>query len=483
MSAKQAETSAAISPPPLRRPPRAGSPRLGRLLLPLLACAGSVRAQNTPSPAAGDDLALSWKGLTLYGNVDVGLQYQTHGAAPSDYIAYSTEPVVQKNSRGSVTALVSSPLSWSRIGLAGREPLVGDWSGVFRLETYFNPTSGELSDGLKSLTVNNGRALSAQGANLDSSVAGQAFGGAAFVGVESRAWGTLTFGRHQTLLADGIVRYDPMEDGQDSAHAFSLLGGSRTAAGGGTTEDTRLDHTLKYALHHEWLRLGALYQFAGSSGTANTALQGQIGASLGDAAVDVFYARKYDAISASALTSTQLATLNPAYSVSNAVAATVSDNTSYALMARYDLRAVRLYAGYERINFANPGTALAAGFVDIGGYVLAFVNDKAYGNERVLQVFWGGAKWAVRSDLYLAAAYYGYHQNSYASGAAAGCASTANSACSGRENALGLLADYRLSEHFDTYLGTLWSAVADGLANGYLNRAVLTTTTGIRFKF
>jgi predicted porin len=454
-----------------------------RVVLLLLAGAGTAWAQNNPNPSADDDVALSWRGLTLYGNVDLGLQYQTHGAPASDYIAYSTEPVVQKNSNGSVTALVSSPLSWSRIGLAGREPLLGEWSGVFRLETYFNPTSGDLSDGLKSLTVNNGRSLVSQSANLDSSVAGQAFGGAAFVGVSSPTYGTLTFGRHQTVLADGIVKYDPMEDAQDSAHAFSLLGGSRTAAGGGTTEDTRLDHSLKYAVRYDWLRVGALYQFSNSSGSANTAVQAQLGASLAGASLDAYYAKKRDAISASALTSAEVTTLAPVYSVSNSLAATVSDNTSYALLGLYDWSVVRVYAGYERISFANPNTPLANGFLDIGGYVLAYVNNKAYSSERVLQVFWGGAKWFVTPDFYLAAAYYGYKQNSYATGADAGCSSTANSACSGTENAVGLLGDYRFSRRFDGYLGTLWTGVRDGLASGYLNSSTLTTTVGIRFKF
>src|SRR5579872_3545312 len=261
------------------------------------AAAGTAQAQSSTATASEGD-SLSWKGVTLYGVVDVGLQYQTHGAPASDFVSYSTEPVIQKNSNGSVTALTSSPLSWSRIGISGNEPLAEDWSAVFRLETYFNPTSGNLSDGLKSLTLNNGRSLTAQTANLDSSVAGQIFGGAAYAGVASPRFGTLTFGRQQTVLADGIVKYDAIEDGQNSGHAFSLLGGSRTAAGGGTTEDTRLDHSLKYTANPGWLHLGALYQLSGANGSANTALQAQIGARVAGASVDAFYAKKFDAISA-----------------------------------------------------------------------------------------------------------------------------------------------------------------------------------------
>ena len=445
-----------------------------------IASGSAAQADQADSDKAG---SLTWKGLTFYGVVDIGLQYQTHGAPASDYIAYTTEPVIQKNSTNSVTALTSSPLSWSRLGLSGNEPLVGDWASVFRLETYFNPTSGDLSDGLKSLTLNNGRALTSQSANLDSSVARELFGGGAYTGVSSPTFGTFTFGRQLTLLAQGIVNYDPIEDGQDSGHAFSLIGGSRTAAGGGTTEDARLDHSLKYTLVHDWLHGGALYQFGDGSGSANSAVQAQLGASAAGLSIDGYYAKKYDAISASALRAAQIAGLSPDYSVGNSVAATVSDNTAWALLGSYDLGPLKLFGGYERIDFANPRNPLAAGFVDIGGYVLASVNNTAYDNEKVLQVYWGGLKWHVTPDFYLAASYYGYRQNSYATGANAVCSTTVNAACSGTESAAGVLADYSLSQHFDTYVGSLWTEVNDGLASGYLNTSTVTTTVGFRVRF
>jgi predicted porin len=440
-------------------------------------------AEGDPNAAPSDNTSLTWKGITLYGVVDVGLQYQTHGVPASDYVAYSTEPVVQKNSNGSVTALVSSPLSWSRIGLSGKEPLVGDWSGVFRLETYFNPTTGDLSDGLKSLTLNNGRANSVQTTNLDSSVAGEIFGGGAYVGLNSPTGGTLTFGRQLTLLAQGIVDYDPVEDGQDSAHGFSLLGGSRTAAGGGTTEDTRLDHSIKYGNQVGWIKLAALYQFSGASGDVNTAIQGQLGIEIEGANIDAYFARKYDAISASALSSARLKALAPSYSASNAVAATVSDNTAFAIMGRYRAGPVKFYTGYEHISFANPNTPLADGYVDIGGYVLAEISNTAYPIEKTLQVYWAGAKWQATSRLYVAGSYYGYHQNSYVTGAFAGCSSTAASGCSGTETGIGVIGAYTLSQRFETYLGSVWTHVADGLASGYLYDATVTSTVGVRLKF
>ena len=85
------------------------------------------------------------------------MQDQSHGAPINDYFVAGSAEIVQKNSNHSVTGITPSNLSQSRIGLQGAEPLVGDWSGVFKLETFFNPQSGNISDALKSLAQNNGR--------------------------------------------------------------------------------------------------------------------------------------------------------------------------------------------------------------------------------------------------------------------------------------------------------------------------------------
>src|SRR5258706_10301040 len=118
----------------------------------VLAACGCAAAQaqsaSTPAPKAPDS-SLTWNGITLYGIVDVGLQYQTHGVPASDYFPAGTESIIQKNSNGSITAVTPSNLSQSRIGLSGNEPLTGDWSGVFRLESFFNPLLCHLSGSLK----------------------------------------------------------------------------------------------------------------------------------------------------------------------------------------------------------------------------------------------------------------------------------------------------------------------------------------------
>jgi predicted porin len=429
----------------------------------------------------GDD-ALTYHGVTLYGIVDVGLQCESHGAPFSDYFPGGSADIVQKNSNHSACGVTPSNLSQSRVGLTGNEPLVGDWSGVFKLETFFNPQSGDLSDALKSLVQNNGRSLQTQTTNLDSSVAGQIFQ-QSYVGLSSKTFGTITFGRQNTLLADAISKYDP----QSASQAFSLIGLSGTTAGGGDTQDRRLDSSVKYLLVSNGVHFGAQYKFNDATGSANTAVQLQVGGEYEGLSVDGYYSKIKDAVSAAALSATQvttLPTLPGGFSISNSLAATISDNTAFTLGASYNMAGVAtLFAAYEHIRYANPSTPIEAGFDDIGGYKIAFPNNTAFPNDKILQVFWAGAKYAVDPSVDLIAAYYGYKQNSYAAGADAGCSSTVSGACSGNLNAVSFSAVYKAAKRFDLYAGIMYTGVKNGLANGYLNKNDFDPTIGFRFKF
>ena len=193
-----------------------GSLLTGTLLATAVLAAGSAAAQ-TAAPASAADQSLTWHGITLYGIVDVDLQYENHGAPFSNYFISGGSDIVQKNSNLAVSGVTSNGMSQSRVGLQGKEPLnFLDWSAVFKVETYFNPASGQITDALKSVAQNNGRALNQQSTNIDSSIAGQPFE-QAFVGISSPTWGTITFGRQQTTLADLIAKYDP----QQTSYAFS----------------------------------------------------------------------------------------------------------------------------------------------------------------------------------------------------------------------------------------------------------------------
>src|SRR5271169_4290439 len=366
------------------------------LLLSALAAAVPARAQQKTGPGVTGDDSLTWHAITLYGVIDVGLQYDTHSAPFTPYRPAASGNIVRQNGRQSATGLTPSNMGQSRVGLQGIEPLNEDWSAVFQVETFFNPQSGAIADSLKSLAVNNGRTLAAQSIGADGSSAGQAFQ-TAYVGLKSARFGTLTFGRQVTLLSEGAIKYDP----NYNATAFGLLGASNTYSGGGSSEDNRLDSTLKYAIGFDGLvHVAALYKFNGSNGAANTAVQADLGGEYAGVSLDAYYSKVNSAITATSLTALQVAAL-PAlgYSASNSLAATISDNTTYSFMAAYKFDPFKFFAGYIHMKYSNPNNPLSAGFNDIGDYVLAFVTNTAYNNSKTVQVYWTGVRHTVIRNL------------------------------------------------------------------------------------
>src|SRR4029077_16507635 len=111
----------------------------------MLACAAAravpaVAPQKTGPGITGDE-SLTWHGITLYGVIDIGLQYDTHSAPFTPYRPSASGNIVRQNSRPAATRLTGSNMGQSRVGLQGIEPLNHDWSAVFQVETFFNPQS------------------------------------------------------------------------------------------------------------------------------------------------------------------------------------------------------------------------------------------------------------------------------------------------------------------------------------------------------
>lgn len=414
--------------------------------------------------------SLTWHGITLYGTIDIGIAYLTHGAPLSQTYSGSLPFFIQRYSNHPITSIASNGLSQSKVGLSGVEPIIDGLSGVFKLETGFNPHSGRLSDGPGSLVANNGVPLNRQVTASDSSRAGQAFQGGAYAGLSSRTYGTLTFGRQNSPMADNLSKYDP----QAQSSAFSPIGFSGVSGGLGDTEDKALDNVAKYVVAYGPGRIALMYQFGSSGAVPEGGEEFDIGADVGGFSVDALYGRIHGAVSVASLTAAQNA-LAP-----GTLAATVSDNSGYSVQASYTMQPVKFYAGYERITYENPAHPIANGTTDIGGYVLSTVNNTAYTIHKILQIGWTGVRYTITPRFDIAIAYYWYDQNSYA---ANHCSNTSAASCSGRLNYASLVSDYRLTRRFDVYAGINYSSVTDGLASGFLNNTDWAPMIGVRFNF
>jgi predicted porin len=429
------------------------------------------------------DCALAYYGITVYGTIDIGGGYETHGTPFNQNIITGVEELVQKNSNRPLWLLTPGGLSQSNIGIKGNETITPGLNFLFDLNFGFDPYSMTAANGPKSILDNNGVPLASQSSNADSSRAGQFYNAVGYAGLTSSTYGTLTVGRQNSLELDGVNAYDPM----GGSYAFSVIGWQGTAVGGGDTEDARISTAVKYRLNvgDDWFRVGAMAQVGGYE--QNNATRGEYGAQLGKdfdfgvsgkLSVDGIFTYDKGAVKAASL-----AAGSAAFAVApDTLAATISDDTSGMLLAKYTYQQLKLFAGYEFISFANPSSPLTSDFTNIAGIPVLFSNISQTGfvHDEHLQIMWTGARYAFTSTLDGGVAYYHYDQNSFGK---TFCADNSASTCAGTLDAVSVNVDWKFAKKFDVYAGMMFSQVRNGLANGYLFRSNLAPTAGLRFQF
>src|SRR5260370_35079913 len=273
------------------------------------------------------DDSLTWHGITLYGLVDMGLTYQTHGTPLNSLAGAPINYLISANSNGKYFGVGPNALSSSYIGLKGNQEIADGLSAVFNLQTQFNPESGKLSDGLGSAAQNNGLSLAQQNAFGDSSKNGQALNVAAYAGLISPVYGTLNYGRQSALTSDGVVNYDPMSN----AGAFSLIGFQGATGGAGDTENRIFDNSFKYAVNMGPFRAAVETQIrSGAFSAPGNAVEAQIGADYAGLSVDAIFSHVTDAVSSAPLSTSQITT-PAALGINQApelLSGTVSHNTT-----------------------------------------------------------------------------------------------------------------------------------------------------------
>jgi predicted porin len=442
------------------------------------------KAAIKAKPPENDDICI--KGICVYGNLDMGLQYEEHGGAFAPLSSHpNNDGLIQKNGNGSYFGVGANQFSSSFIGLRGRQEVSDGLYAIFNLQTIFDPAAGANGNGQATVALNNGLTtnLALQNGYADSSKSGQMFNNAAYFGLSSQNYGTLTFGRQSSLTSDLATNYDAIS----GANSWSLLFGQGTNAGGGDTESRIFDNSYEYRLNIGPVRLATETQIrTGGNSTTGNAFEGDIGFDYLGFSADFIGGKIYDGVSVSPLSAAQVQQA-AALAVGNGqLAGTVSDNTVFAVGAKYTIGPWKLFSGYEWIQFANPNNPLLPGAFDSGGYIITAPNNTNFPRDKILQTVWLGLRYSITPNLDIAGAWYHEWQNTFATSAAtlAGCAldGVSSSQCAGTEDALSLVADWRFARHMDLYAGVMWTQVKNGLANGFVsaatNNAGVTNPTG-----
>ena len=433
---------------------------------------------------------LTWNGITLYGTIDGGVTWLSHGAPFNGTSAVGANYLIQKNSNRPQWSLAPNGLTNSNIGIKGNEPLAPGWAFIFDLQAGFDPYSLQFSNGPHSVAQNSGVPLTNQTAGSDSSRGGQPYNSVGYLGVSS-PYGTLTVFRQNSLTLDAVFAYDPM----GASYAFSPIGWQGITCGVGDTETCRFTTSVKYRVDIGQFRVAALWQFGGYdlNNASTGAYQLQLGGDIhnlagGTLSLDAIGSYVQNAVSLAVAGNTLPAVLP------QVLTATLSDDTSVMLVGKYSNGPFKLFAGYEYIQYAPPTTPYAprTGFSDIAGdFVCAGcaainntnINSTAFNaGDKLFHVFWTGVKYAVTDNLDVIGAYYHYDQPAF--GAPVNCADAAAFAnCHGTLDAVSFVIDWQFAKKFDAYAGIMFSQVNGGLANGYLNRSMIDPTVGLRFRF
>jgi predicted porin len=464
---------------------------------------GFLAAQTGEKPAdpctsvhdfATTDCTLTWHGITVYGAYDAGVGWVSHGLSNNGY-NYEGESLVNRNGYQHLFLLAPNNLQQTGLGIRGKEEFAHGWFAVFNASSGINPQSGLLANASATQTANNGLPRASYTFAIDGARAGQPFNDEIYGGISSTHFGTLTFGRQRALGTDAMLLYDPA----GGAYAFSYIGYNGTMAGGGDTENSRWDDAIKYRLTYGPVHFGAMYKFVdGSAGcysatagwtaatcTAEQANNNAWGFDLGGEygkkfSADIVYQHYNQAISVlnpllgpqsptqpyqstvNSINTNQITGAN-LVDPANTVYGIVTDNNGVIFAAKYAWKPFKVFAGYEYIWQNNPQHPLGVGASDQGGYFMSGVEDDNLDSEKLVNIWWTGAKYTYHTKTDITFAWYQQRQNTFR--VPPTCVpGNFRSSCAGTLNEGSLYVDHHFSKRLDTYAGIAYSWVTGGLA-------------------
>ena len=452
----------------------------------LLICAAV--AGGFAAPAQADDQgieglrdplpdSLTYKGVTIYGTIDVGYAYQTAGLP----LGASFYPGLSWEANGTglrpISTLVNNAASLSQVGVKFEEALGMGFAAIGKAGTAFDPVAAELADVCKSLVQ---AANGSKTANGDGPLCGQAFNTEVYAGLSNRAYGTLTIGRHASLTNEGAEGYDPNR----GSLAFSLIGYAGGAVNGiGGPETAFWDNSVKYTYQYGPVHASVLY----SDGGDDTSLLGygtgvNAGFTWKGLSIDAYYTKQNAAVTGD---------LGVTGST-NQLWYTIANDEGYSVMGRYafDLGGgfkdegpsgrLTAFAGYVYVDRGNPDKDQSAYqyMSTNGGYVLSNPTIGAQGKfttDQILQTAWVGSAYETGPWVFTGA-WYRENQNNYV----VDTLDPAQTKGGDLDWISGMIV-YKFSKHFDVYGGVSWVDVTGGWAAP--QHETTNFATGLRLKF
>jgi general bacterial porin, GBP family len=471
-------------------------------LLTLSLCAGIATVAQAQTAKVGDSATIS-----VYGIFDVGVGNEAHSQNWSPSVSSSTNPFVQQSGDKSVTGLYTGGLSCSRLGIKASYKLSEDWSAIFVAEAALDATSGQLSNFAQGMT----QASTGSYATADSSLSGQLFARAFYGGVTSDTYGTLTFGRNPSLILDMAPSIDPMSASQ----LFSPIGFSGTyGGGGGSTDNSRMDNSIKYKVKGAGLNLGLLYKFGNIAGSskAGSGYGINLGYEVAGLDVQVAYQKLFDAglLYNSDLTQALWGVPGPVVPSLGTTVGTNggfdqltvlwADTTASLLSVKYKTGDFTFRVGGQHIEIADPSNPVLDGRttnylgqpvgLNLTGLFGFLDSSGLTANEKTLSLWWVGAAVDVTPQFNVALGYYSVQQNNF-SGATTLAAGTDH--FSGSATYTSLILDYHITKKFDVYLGVMLDTVKNGMdyapyttvmgSNQMLHDTNSMTGLGMRYSF
>jgi len=419
----------------------------------LLVAANSAMAQSAGSS------------IELYGILDVAIGSVSSQLNVDPAFPATVNPVSATKSATvttSVHGMFNGGIQDSRWGIRGSEDLGGGMKAIFVLESGINVNDGQLNNAAQGI-VNSANTTLTNAAN--SSLNGQLFNRQAYVGLADDKLGKITFGRNYAPIYDIVVAYDPVQ----AAQLFSPLGFSGTyGGGGGVSEDTRVDNSLKYSNKFGDINFSAMYKFGGVAG--NSSSQSGYGLNVGYESGPFGIQAAYEGFTD--------AMKGGGSKVAGDVKVTVYDTSAYFIAAKYPFGAATVKGGWERYTLSAASTSYTGATIGTYYGLPADPASSSYaGADQPVNIYFIGGDYNFTPALNLAAGYYSVQLGSYpALGAVAG-------SVSGSIRAFSLLLDYHFSKRTDVYAGYMGLSYGDALyATGY-NTSNNIAAVGIRTKF